>query len=100
MRLQLIPFAMAIAAGFVLFGGQVDTTVRHIAIEWGGGRPQGNISVTDGTIASIKIACGKGTVEAGNRFAASQEGPLRLEVQLDGCHVAYGRTPLSSPCDG
>lgn len=101
MRLQLIPFALAIAAGFVLSGGQVDTTVRHIAIEWSDGRPQGNISVTDGTVASIKVARGKGTVEADNRFAASQEGPLRLEVQLNGPHVAYGpHSPMVTVATG
>ena len=90
MRLRLIVLAVALAAGSVPSGGQTDVVARRIAIAWSGGRPQGSISVTGGTISNIRITGGKGTVEANSRFAAAQEGPLRLEVQLSGSEAQYG----------
>lgn len=86
-NLHRLIFLLTIGAPgtLVLTGAEV-----NIAVEWSGGRPQGSISVRDGTIANMRIAGGKGTVEAKKRFAAAQEGPLRLEVQVNGSDVQYG----------
>src|SRR5574341_1562289 len=36
---------------------------RRIAVEWRDGRPQGQLSVTNGSVRSVTVARGKGTVE-------------------------------------
>ena len=63
---------------------------RRIAVEWREGRPQGEVSITGGSLAGLNVARGKGTVEGGNRFTATADGPFRLEIQLSGSEAAYG----------
>jgi hypothetical protein len=75
-------------AAYLAQAGQADWVRRRVAIEWQSGRPQGTITVTDGTLSSVTLARGKGTATAA-RFAAS-EGPFRLELQLTGSEVTYG----------
>ncbi len=80
----------ALLAVALAFADQPDWVARRIAIEWPKGRPQGTVTITDGSIAALAIVRGKGTVQQDGRFAATADGPLRLEVQLKGSEVAYG----------
>ncbi len=63
---------------------------RRIAVEWRGGRPQGEVTITGGAVAGLSVARGKGAVEGRSRFVAAAEGPFRLEIQLSGSEAAYG----------
>ena len=63
---------------------------RRVAIEWRDGRPQGEVSITGGSLVSVNVARGKGAVTGNSRFNATAEGPFRLEVQLSGSEAAYG----------
>jgi hypothetical protein len=63
---------------------------RRIVIEWKDGLPQGQVSVTDGTVASLSVTRGKGSVQGKSDFTAAQDGPFRLELNLDGSDARYG----------
>ncbi len=63
---------------------------RRIAVEWREGRPQGEVTITGGSVAGLSVALGKGTVEGRSRFVATTDGPFRLEIQLSGSEAAYG----------
>lgn len=63
---------------------------RRIAIEWREGRPQGEVSMTGGSLAGLTVSRGKGVVTGNNRFSAAADGPFRLELQLSGSEAAYG----------
>jgi hypothetical protein len=63
---------------------------RRIAVEWQGGRPQGEVSVTHGALVSLNVVGGHGTVMGVNRFNATADGPFRLEVQVSGSEARYG----------
>ncbi len=67
---------------------QTEWSQHRIAIEWQIGRVEGTVSVTDGAIENVKVARGQGTVQ-GSQF--SGQGPLRLELQLKGADVPYGK---------
>ena len=76
----------------VLSGVLCAADSRRIAIEWREGRPQGEVSVTGGSLASLSVARGKGGVTDGNHFNATADGPFRLEMQLSGSEATYGPT--------
>jgi hypothetical protein len=77
-------------ATLLLAGILTGAESRRIAVEWRDGRPQGEMSVTNGMLGAMNVARGKGTVPGGHRFAATAEGPFRLEVELSGSEAAYG----------
>ena len=80
-----------IVATLLLTGILAGAESRRIAIEWREGRPQGDVSATNGSLATMSVAQGKGTVSGTNRFSATSDGPFRLEVELSGSEAAYGR---------
>lgn len=64
---------------------------RQISIEWSAGQPAGQIVISDGALAGLKIARGKGTVLAPDRFASNESGALRLDLSLQGNDIRYGK---------
>ena len=78
-----------VIVGFVALGAPDDRSTKRIAVEWSGGRPQGQISITDASLSSLSVARGRGTA-AGDRFSATEDGPFRLEIQLKGSGAIYG----------
>ena len=63
----------------------------EIAIEWQGGRPSGQIVVSDGTLEKLKVVRGQGNVEGSDRFRGQENGALRLGLQIKGTDVSYGK---------
>lgn len=76
----------------ILLAGALQAEERRIAIEWRGGKPEGEVSVTGGSLGGLSVARGRGSVAGGNRFSAASDGPFRLEVRLNGSEAAYGPT--------
>ncbi|MCC6362315.1 MAG: hypothetical protein IT165_02255 [Bryobacterales bacterium] len=75
----------------VFFAGALSAADgRRIAVEWRGGQPEGELSVTGGSLAGLSVARGRGAVTGNNRFGATAPGPFRLEIQLSGSEAAYG----------
>ena len=68
----------------------VSAESRSIAVVWGEGKPKGEISVTGGTLESLIVARGAGTVSGASRFIAAKEGPFRMEIRLSGSEASYG----------
>ncbi|MCZ2146579.1 MAG: hypothetical protein LC126_02250 [Bryobacterales bacterium] len=62
---------------------------RRIAIEWRGGQPRGEVSITGGSISGLTVARGRGTV-TGNRFHAAADAPFRLAMDISGPETASG----------
>ncbi len=80
-----------IIAGLTLWSNLlISAESRSVVIEWGEGKPQGEITITGGSLLNLRVAGGNGKVIGKNRFSTTAEGPFRLEVQLDGSEAAYG----------
>ena len=79
-----------IFCAIIVAGTMAGAASRRVAIEWREGRPQGEVRVTNGSLAAMNVARGKGTVTDTNRFSATADGTFRLEVELNGSEVAYG----------
>ncbi len=65
---------------------------RSIAVEWRDGGPRGEIILTNGSLISLDIVQGKGSVTGANSFKAGGAGPFRLEAQISGSVDAYGQS--------
>ena len=74
----------------LLFSFAVSAESRSIAVVWGEGKPKGEISVTGGSLESLSVVKGAGTVTGASRFSAAKEEPFRLEIKLSGSEVSYG----------
>ena len=85
MRISLIIAGLALWSNLI-----VAAESRRIAIEWREGKPQGEITITRGSLRSLQVAGGNGKLIGEYSFNAAAEGPFRLEVQLNGSEVAYG----------
>jgi hypothetical protein len=68
-----------------------NSAVTRIAIEWKGGHPAGQIAVSDGTLGKLQVARGQGEIQGSDRFIGRQGGSLRLELQIKGTGVRYGK---------
>src|SRR5262245_2766387 len=68
--------------------GKID---RRISIEWKKGRPEGEILVSDGALSELTIMRGKGTAQAGSRFACTEVGPCRLNLRVKGTSIQSGK---------
>jgi hypothetical protein len=79
-----------IVATMLLSGMLAGADSRRVAIEWRDGRPQGEVSVTNGSLAAMNVAQGKGAVSGTSRFSAAADGRFRLELELSGSEAAYG----------
>jgi hypothetical protein len=64
---------------------------QRIAIEWQGGHPAGQILVSDGLLEKIKVVRGSGDVQSPDRYGGRQESSLRLELQVRGTEIKYGK---------
>ena len=64
---------------------------KQIAIEWKAGHPSGQILVSDGALEAMKVVRGRGELQGSDRFSSQQEGSLRLELQIKGTGVQYGK---------
>jgi hypothetical protein len=64
---------------------------RPISISWKGGRPEGQILISDGSLVKLEFVQGKGTLQAKDRFSCAQDGPCRLYLQLKGSELASGK---------
>jgi hypothetical protein len=73
------------------YAGDETLPKRRISVEWNSDRPKGQVLVTDGSLLEITIARGKGTLQGGNRFAAAQDGPFRLDLKIAGTETRYGK---------
>ena len=62
---------------------------RHVAIDWKDAPQSGRVTVTNGKVTGLRLVRGRGVIE-GNRFAASQPGPYRLELSVEGSAAQYG----------
>jgi len=69
---------------------QANSAPTNVAVEWASGRPQGQVQVIHGTITQMKLTRGRGRVE-GHRFLAEQDGPFRIEIQINGSAVTLGK---------
>jgi hypothetical protein len=85
MRFSLMLTGLMLWSSLAVFAAN-----RRIAIEWREGKPQGEITITGGSLLNMKVAEGNGNVIGANGFTAAAEGPLRLEVEVNGSEVAYG----------
>ena len=74
-------------------GGVESTIQREIAIEWRGGRPHGEVQVSDGRLLSLSLLAGSGWAGEGNRFSSATEGPFRLKLSLEGVPRRYTTNP-------
>jgi len=63
----------------------------HIAIEWNGVHPVGQIIVSDGTLDKLQIMRGQGEIQGSGRYSCQQGESLRLELQIKGTGVRYGK---------
>ena len=63
---------------------------RRICVEWRAGRPEGEVSMTGGSITRLHVVRGKGTLLGSNRFVVNADSPFRLEIQVDGSDATYG----------
>jgi hypothetical protein len=80
--------------GLALYGGQgqgSDLARQPVAIAWRGGRPAGQILVSDGALGEMKVAHGRGELQPPDRFCSTQEGSFRLELQVEGTGIQYGK---------
>ena len=68
-----------------------DEVSREISIEWSAGHPTGQIVVSDGVLAGLKVARGKATIQEPNRFTSSESGALRLDLSVTGNDIRYGK---------
>jgi hypothetical protein len=74
---------------FLMLAAGLDSATRQIHIEWGGGQPRGQVGVTDGKLAGLKVTRGEGSA-AGARFAAARPGNLRITLEVEGNEKRYG----------
>jgi len=51
-------------------------------IEWSRGKPEGEISVLNGTLIGLRKLKDRGKID-GNRFASSKKGIFRLAVEVN-----------------
>jgi len=62
-----------------------------ILVLWEGGRPEGEISVSDGALSSFAIQSGEAKLNGTNRFQSVRDGGLALKLDIRGSAVAYGK---------
>lgn len=85
----LVVWAMPFSSMAASVAGLI-TTNRSIVIEWSEGRPEGQLSITDGRIVSLAVQKGQGQATADGKFTAQSDGPFRVAFQVEGSHAAYG----------
>jgi hypothetical protein len=96
-------FGLAIAAPAAAQPGGADplstnpprsknTMTKTIALLWKAGPVAGQIEVTNGTLAQVRIASGKGEV-SGARFSLTSRGPCRLEIAVADARLQPGANP-------
>jgi hypothetical protein len=64
---------------------------REVSIEWSAGQPTGQILVSGGVLAGLKVSRGKGAIQAPDRFTSSESGGLRLDLSVVGNDIRYGK---------
>ncbi len=89
-RLTGVAAFLVLCAVSLSLGAAADSTAYRIAIEWRDGRPQGQITVTDGNLLKMAVVRGQGAIEGEGRFAAAQSGAFRLALELRGTPNRYG----------
>ncbi len=72
-------------------GQSANGSDNQIAIEWKGMHPAGQIVISDGTLEKLQVVRGQGEVQGSDRFSGQQGGFLRLELQVKGTGVRYGK---------
>lgn len=65
--------------GFLFCTGLISAATERVAIVWRGGRPHGEITVTDGAVRNGPAA-----------FAATRNGAFRVEFEIEGNAQRYG----------
>ena len=84
--LLLVPAAMLRGAGQTVN----DANIR-VAVEWKGMHPAGQILVSDGTLEEMRVVRGQGEIQGSDRYSGQPGGSLRLELQIKGTAVRYGK---------
>ena len=59
----------------------------------GGGRPHGEVQVSDGRVIESGLLADRGGAGEGNRFSSATEGPFRLKLSLEGVPRRYTTNP-------
>jgi len=62
----------------------------QVSIEWKGGRPAGQIVVSDGVLEGTPVVRGKAGVGGAGEFNCGPEGPCRVDLRVKGTSVEYG----------
>ncbi len=94
MRRKTVPlvYAMLALAAIPAFTQSERTRVhREIAVEWQKGRQEGQVLVSDGVLAHVRMAAGTGSVQPDGHFVCPQEGLCRVELSVTGTTVRTGR---------
>jgi len=89
--LASVALCLAAASALTVAGQSANDRDIQIAIEWKGGRPAGQIVMTDGVLDKLQVVRGQGEIQGSDRFSGQQGGSLRLGLQIEGTGVGYGK---------